>query len=697
MTSAFRHLLRGLATSGSRHLARASACALLALSPAAFGQAYIGFVYPAGGQRGATFQVTLGGQGVETAQRVLVNGEGVTARVIEYNKRMNPQEIQLISEQARELRNTPTKTVDPKYTNMVARIERIIRDNVDQPASASIANLIVAEVTIASDAPPGQRELRVATKTGLSNPLVFMVGEIPEYSGPPVPPSRLITLGKEAASLRRKSRTTNAPAMSDTMMQAMMSSVGPSGLPSDLDDEVVRVELPHTVNGQITSGAVDRYRFAAKKGQRLVISTQARELVPYMADAVPGWFQLVVALWDSKGREVAYTDDYRFKPDPVLFYDVPEDGDYLLAVYDAIYRGREDFVYRVSIGELPFITSLFPLGAKAGAASAIAVKGANLAEAEVAGPAKEAAAGVQLVSARGKGGLHSNRAPFALDSLPECVEQESNDSPRKAQKVKLPVIVNGRIDRPGDTDVFQLEGRAGEDVVAEVVARRLDSPLDSVLKITDAGGRVLAINDDREDAGTGLNTHHADSYVRVTLPADGTYRVHLNDTQRAGGEEFAYRLRVSAPQTDFALRVVPSMMTIRSNAPAYPRVYAIRKDGYTGPIKITLKDPPPGIEMVPVTLTGTQAVTSVTVKTSLNATNGPMRLTIIGTATNRNETVVREAVPAEDRMQAFLWRHLVPVQDLTAMTLPMPPPPPKADPAKPAAPAKPGKKTASAK
>ena len=27
-----------------------------------------------------------------------------------------------------------------------------------------------------------------------------------------------------------------------------------------------------------------------------------------------------------------------------------------------IYRGREDFVYRIALGELPFITGIFPLG-----------------------------------------------------------------------------------------------------------------------------------------------------------------------------------------------------------------------------------------------------------------------------------------------------------------------------------------------
>ena len=133
------------------------------------------------------------------------------------------------------------------------------------------------------------------------------------------------------------------------------------------DDEVEqRITLPCTVNGQIASGEVNRYRFEARKGQRLVFSTQARQLVPFIADAVPGWFQPVMALYDAAGKEVAYDDDYRFKPDPVILFEVPKDGEYVFAITDAIYRGREDFVYRVTVGELPFVTSIFPLGGRVG-------------------------------------------------------------------------------------------------------------------------------------------------------------------------------------------------------------------------------------------------------------------------------------------------------------------------------------------
>ena len=131
--------------------------------------------------------------------------------------------------------------------------------------------------------------------------------------------------------------------------------------------------------------------------------------------------------------------------------------------------------------------------------------------------AKNAATETLPLSVR-SGALVSNQLPFAVDALPECQKQAGNNQPGSAQEVTLPVIINGRIDRPGDWDVFRFEGRAGEQIVAEVDAPKLQSPLDSVLKLTDASNRQLAFNDDYVDKGSGLSTHHADSLLTSRCP-----------------------------------------------------------------------------------------------------------------------------------------------------------------------------------
>jgi hypothetical protein len=643
---------------------------------------YIGYVYPAGGQQGTTFAAKLGGQNLESASEVLVTGAGVSGRVVECFRRIGPQEIALLNEQLKELKQakpaaatammsagqpmmaaemammsektTAGKTNAPAVQDeatrrLIARIEKRIAEYCNRPASAALAGLVFIEVTVASDAEPGERELRIRTPTGLSNPMVFLVGQLPELSRKPMITSSYQVLGKEELALRKR------PA-------------------SEVED---RITLPSTLNGQIASGEVNRYRFAARKGQRLVITTQARQLIPFIADAVPGWFQPVLVLRDAEGKEVAYDDDYRFKPDPAILCGIPRDGEYVLGIYDSIYRGREDFVYRISIGELPFVTSIFPLGAHVGTAANIKASGWNLDSAEMTPPAAHAGPGIHLLAARHKE-LISSRVPFALNTLPEYQEKEPNSTLKQAQLVTLPTIVNGHMDRPNDWDVFQFTGHSGETVVAEVYARRLDSPLDSVLKLTDAAGKLLAWNDDHEDLGSGVNTHHADSYLGATLPADGAYCVHLGDTVRNGGEEYAYRLRISDAEPDFALRVVPSSVSLRGKATAQVSVYGIRKDGLTGPIKLGLRDPPAGFSADPVSLTGTQEVARLTIKTTLAETAEPVNLTVAGRAKVGEQEVSHDAVPAEDRMQAFLWRHLVPAAELKALVFkPNAPSPPK--------------------
>jgi len=598
---------------------------------------YIGFVYPAGGQRGTTFSIKIGGNRLDGVTGAAVSGKGVKVKLVDYIRRMSNQDMRLLRDQLKELKKKTTKQTD-ETRKLAARIQKRISAYVNRPACSSISTLAFVEVTVAPDAEPGEREIRLITYRGLSNPLPFHIGQVPEVARKPMKTCSFQVLGKEYLSQRKRPP----------------------------EEEEVRITVPCTMNGQIASGEVNRYRFEARKGQRLVITTAARRLVPYIADAVPGWFQPVLTLTDAAGNEVAFNDDFRFKPDPTLSYNVPKDGEYVLTITDAIYRGREDFVYRTTIGEVPFVTSIFPLGGREGETTKIEMDGWNLEKAVLTLPAKNATQGIHYLAARKKGFV-SNAVPFALDTLPECFDKESNNTPSQAQKVKLPIIVNGRADRPDDWDVFQFTGRAGETIVAEVHARRLDSPMDSLLKFTDAKGKLLAFNDDHSDPAIGLNTHHADSYLSVKLPADGTYCVHLGDTARNGGKEYAYRLRISRPRPDFELRVVPSSAVVRARGSGAVTVWAIRKDGYDGPISVKLNNAPKGFLSSPITLKAGQDKTRLTVKTTVTDTMPPVPLTVAGTAKVGDRTIARTAVPADDRMQAFLWRHLLPAVEFQAL------------------------------
>ncbi|MFQ6131016.1 MAG: hypothetical protein ACE5R4_03195 [Armatimonadota bacterium] len=614
---------------------------------------HIGYVYPAGGQQGTTFRAAVGGQFLRGADDAYVSGEGVRASVVEYGRPLDNMELGRVSRFLRELvkrrwsarvmeaaakeaADMPPvpdhpwlRDLDHKSAGELARLRTKLFDPKKQP-NAQIAEQVEIEVIIDAEAPPGHRELRLATPAGLTNPLRFQVGTLPE-----VCEERLVASGEHATPV---------------------------------------VDLPVVLNGQITPGEVDRFGLRARKGQQLVIRMQARELIPYLADAVPGWFQATMALHAPNGSEVAYDDDYRFDPDPVLFYIVPADGVYELEVRDALYRGRDDFVYRIAVGELPFITRMFPLGGRAGAPTVASLVGWNLPTEALHLDTEPGGGAIRWVAVGQDRGL-CNQVPYAVDALPECTETEPNDAPGTAQKVTLPLIVNGRIGRLGDVDRFRFDGQAGQEVVAEVYARRLNSPLDSALRLVDSTGGVVAWNDDHEDDSAGLVTHQADSYLRVRLPQDGDYCVCLSDAQHQGGDAHGYRLRIGPARPDFAVRLTPSSVNVARGRSASVTVHVVRKDGFDGDIDLVLRDAPVGFALSEARVPSDKDSVQMTLSAPRDAPRQPFPLRLEARARIGGVTVSRPVVPAEDMMQAFLYRHLVPQQELlVALARPRPVP-----------------------
>ena len=316
----------------------------------------IGYLYPAGGQQGSVIQIIAGGQFLGGAAEVYVSGEGVHASVVRYIRpfrNLQKEQRELLQSRFKEVRDKRLRELgieppalkkvgskrsgDKSQAQQKKKSAGLLTEDTeveevklpDHPLLADLDNkslrelghirnvlffprnklqinrqlaeMVLIEITIDSNAPPGDRELRLITKTNVTNPMVFQVGFLPEV--------------RELEPNNRMAYP-ELPNIQRNLLKKL-----PKEKPLD---------LPVLLNGQIMPGDVDRFRFHAQQGQRLVIEAQARSLIPYLADAVPGWFQATVALYDAKGNEVAFADDYRFNPDPVLFYRIPEDGEYEL-------------------------------------------------------------------------------------------------------------------------------------------------------------------------------------------------------------------------------------------------------------------------------------------------------------------------------------------------------------------------------
>lgn len=130
---------------------------------------------------------------------------------------------------------------------------------------------------------------------------------------------------------------------------------------------------------------------------------------------------------------------------------------------------------------------------------------------------------------------------FMLDDLPGTGEAKTNKARASARRVEIGSSVDGACDELG-FDWFKFHANKGERVSIEVVASRLGSRLDSVLRVSDAHGRQLAHVDDVP----GLR---GDSFISLLITNTGDYFVELRDVNYGGGSEFFYRLRAG----DFSL------------------------------------------------------------------------------------------------------------------------------------------------
>ena len=54
---------------------------------------HIGYVFPAGGQRGTVFEVLVGGQYLTGAKGAIVSGEGVETEVVDFSRPLTPKEV----------------------------------------------------------------------------------------------------------------------------------------------------------------------------------------------------------------------------------------------------------------------------------------------------------------------------------------------------------------------------------------------------------------------------------------------------------------------------------------------------------------------------------------------------------------------------------------------------------------------------
>lgn len=225
------------------------------------------------------------------------------------------------------------------------------------------------------------------------------------------------------------------------------------------------IRIPTTIVGTLErAGDTDYFAFEAKTGDEIGVQIVVpnRKINPRLA------------IVDADGRVLIERDHER------IGWKIPRDGRYAVAVRDRDYRGGADWSYRLHIGAIPVVTSIFPLAVAKGRETDVHLSGVHL--------GSNAPVRVNVPADRQVGARLP--LPFGMSvpvaEFPSIVATESG-----AELRTIPLAVDGILTKPGAAQTIRFTAKRGNPLVVEVHAARLGSPLDSTIEILDAAGNLL--------------------------------------------------------------------------------------------------------------------------------------------------------------------------------------------------------------
>ncbi len=464
----------------------------------------------------------------------------------------------------------------------------------------------VFTVTVAANVPPGNYDVRCQGKYGLSNRRTFVVSNTPEFTETEPNGGNDLPAWIEVASVK-----TNA---------------------------AQEVMLPVTINGQSIGGPdVDWYRFTGVAGQRILLDGQCKRIDSHM--------DLAVTLFTESGTiigESRYADAHESLVDVTL----PANGQYFVKVHDALFAAGPGYVYRLTIGPLPYLDFVFPPAGLPGSNDEYTLYGRNLPGGQpspfqldgrpldqlkarigvpgdivgkltyssLIGPQQAGMDGVEYRVANN--GFNSNPVLITPATAPTVLEDANNDSPTAPQKLTLPCEVAGSFYPQRDIDWFSFETKKGDVWAFDVYADRLGQSVDPALLIqrlsTDDKGEqkvtdIVFIEDVPERNFNNRSGRHefdertSDPSYTFKAPEDGTYRILLKDgvSSVKSDPRLIYRLAIRKPLPDFRVVAVPEGSTdglmLRKGGRDTIHIVAYRQDEFDGEITVSATGLPPGV------------------------------------------------------------------------------------------------------
>jgi len=386
---------------------------------------------------------------------------------------------------------------------------------------------VVFRLTVPADAPPGIGAARVATGAGVSSLRLFMVDDLP-------------CVADEPANISR--------------------------------DKAQGLKLPMAVDGAAVAEANHYYKFTAAAAQRVSVDVVGRRLGSKLDS--------VVRLLDAAGRELVYSDDEPSSGvDSRFSYKFPAAGDYFLEVRDIRYQGGAEFFYHLRVGDFPLPTAAFPLAVQKGSSAKVQLAGGDPGNDVVAVNMPTEVPGDRLsLSAAKAPGQGSSWVTLVAASGLEQMEQEPNNSPEASTPCVVPGALEGRFQVERDRDYFHFECKAGQRFLIRGQTRSLGSPSDLLLRLYKPDGSLMA---EAEDSGP------EEGIIDFNCPADGVYRLRVEELNQRGGPEYVYRIVIEPYRPGFSLSVADEKFDPPQNGVFVCKVTSARR-GYTGPITLAI-------------------------------------------------------------------------------------------------------------
>ncbi len=555
-----------------------------------FARPHVGYLYPAGISRNSRVRVLVGGQKLSGVAGASVSGKGVKVtkitpvrnfphpdsgqrkylqnwiKKIERGDTSAPQ----IPENAVNWRKHPWWLILDQLPHLEFELVKrnlYIRKNSLQD-NPSLKQLLIIDLEADKDAEIGMHELVVWNRKGeVSAPKLFFVDALPYqaeggFNIPKFP-------AKELPVIRK---------------------------------------VPVILNGQIMPGECDSFKIFLERNVRYVFKSYGRKFQPFIGDAVPGHFQMVMQLFSPSGKPEAFADDNGSDPDPVLYFTPRRKGFYTLSVRDNLYRGREDFVYRITVEQAPEKTA-----------------------------------------------DESISNPFA--GYKATAEQDAANKIFQADKLR---VFHGKISSEGEKDSYFFHGKKGQRFFVRTSARNNNSQLDAVLRIFDRNNKLLAqVDDTPHRYNVGEILQQSDPVLDFVFPADGVYRLEISDITAAGSDKHFYHLYCGRKYQDFNVFTSVSTAAAAPGKKATVPLLIERIGGFEGKIVIRGKNLPAEV----VTLPEKSTKGSLTIVNTNKFNALPEKLEFIAEAEINGKIIRKKVIPCEIFNQAFAYDHLLPMQN----------------------------------